>query len=248
MPVWREVSIVIPVAPAESAWRELLADLRGLPVETEILLVAAEGADGGAAEPFDTSAISNGRWITAPRGRANQLNAGAEAAGGRFLWFLHADSRLSARALAALEESLQAAPDALHYFNLEFLTDGPTLTRLNAAGAWFRSHFLKMPFGDQGFCLRRDTFFQLGGFDPRAPYGEDHLLVWAARRAGISLRCTGASLQTSARKYRDRGWCRTTLLHLWLTAKQALPQWWRLSAGPPDRAGGMSQREIHEQH
>ena len=84
---------------------------------------------------------------------------------------------------------------------------------------------LPTPFGDQAFCMRRDDFWRAGGFDDRAPYGEDHLLVWQAGRVGIPVRSVGARIYTSARKYRDRGWARTTARHLWLTYKQAVPEW-----------------------
>ena len=119
-------------------------------------------------------------------------------------------------------------PGALHYFDLAFSGDGPPLMRLNERGVWVRSHLLGMPFGDQGFCLRRDVFFGLGGFPEDVPYGEDHLLVWRARQAGVPLRCAPATLLTSARKYGERGWLRTTARHVYLTYRQALPEAARL--------------------
>ncbi|MEQ9072145.1 MAG: hypothetical protein RLO18_35800, partial [Gimesia chilikensis] len=74
----------------------------------------------------------------------------------------------------------------------------------------------------------KDAFHSLGGFDESAAYGEDHLLVWKARQVGLRLKCTGADIATSARKYRERGWLKVTLLHLWLTACQAIPQFFLL--------------------
>jgi hypothetical protein len=118
----------------------------------------------------------------------------------------------------------RAHPDAIQYFDLEFQPDGPRLARLNALGARFRSRWLGMPFGDQGLCLRRDLFWRLGGFDETAAYGEDHLLIWAARRAPIPLQPVGAVITTSARKYASNGWFATTALHSWRTWRQAIPQ------------------------
>ena len=71
-------------------------------------------------------------------------------------------------------------------------------------------------------------FFSLGGFPEDAPYGEDHLLAWRAHQQGVPLRCTGARLRTSARKYGERGWLRTTARHVYLTYRQALPEAARL--------------------
>ena len=100
--------------------------------------------------------------------------------------------------------------------------------RLNSWGVWFRSHGFKMPFGDQGFCLPAKRFHELGGYDESLAYGEDHAFVWTARTAGMKMRSTGAAIETSARKYQQNGWCRTTLRHFVLTWKQALPRYARL--------------------
>ncbi len=161
-------------------------------------------------------------------GRAKQLNTGANTALGRFLWFLHADTIVSTAAVAALENELQRQPTALHYFRLKFQDDGPRQMNLNAAGVWFRSRWLGMPFGDQGICIERSTFQKLGGYDETAAYGEDHLFVWKARQNGICLNGIREPIQTSARKYRQHGWWRTTSRHVILTFRQAIPEFWRL--------------------
>lgn len=215
-----QLAVVVPVAPGDDAWRALLADLEALPAEAEVVLV------GTGAPPAELPARA--RWLTAERGRARQMNAGARATRNPILWFLHADSRLTPDTLPALERALRAQPDALHFFDLAFLDDGPALMWLNQLGARFRSRWGGMPFGDQGLCLRREVWEGLGGFRTDAAYGEDHLLVWKARQSRVRLRSTGAPLLTSARRYRERGWLATTLRHLRLTAAQAFPEWVRL--------------------
>jgi hypothetical protein len=236
-----ELAVVVPVAPGDDAWRPLLADLGALPPRAGVLLAAAEPLAPAAARDADAAlAGRRWRWLVAPRGRARQLNAGARAADGAVLWFLHADSRVAPADVAALRDALRAAPGALHYFDLAFLPDGPRGMRLNAAGAWVRSRWLGMPFGDQGLCVRRDVWARLGGFDEAAPYGEDHLFVWRARQAGVPLRPTGGVVRTSARRYREHGWGRTTLRHVRLTARQAFPEWvalLRARAARPGRPG-----------
>jgi hypothetical protein len=223
-----DMTVIVPLAPGETAWTALAADLALLPPGCEILLVGPEAPALPAASAASGLASLSGRkyrlaWLRAGPGRARQMNAAARAATGRHLWFVHADTRFGAAALPALGRSLRATPRALHYFDLGF-SGGPSLMAVNAAGVWLRSHLLRMPFGDQGFCLERSLFLELGGFDEDAPYGEDHLLVWQARRAGVPLRCTGTRLVTSARKYQERGWAATTLRHLYLTYKQAWPE------------------------
>lgn len=220
MPEPATLSVIIPVGPGDDSWRALLPDLATLPERAEIVLVATP-----AAAPTDFTARVFGlrchaRWIEAPAGRASQQNAGAAQARSAVLWFVHADSRVSTATLTALGHYL-AAPHGLGYFDLRFLADGPPTMVLNTLGAWIRSHWLGLPFGDQGFVIQRDDFSRLGGFDRNAAAGEDHALVWQARRMGIKLRALHAPIHTSARKYAEHGWWRMTWHHLAATWRQA---------------------------
>ena len=214
------VTVCVPVGPDETAWGELLNDL------TPLLNAGGSVMLCGADDP--PPALPAGvRWRPAPRAnRAAQLNAAAAAARTRFLWFLHSDSRLAPGDVRAAVAAAAGNPHALHHCRLRFADDGPALTRLNGWGANLRSRAFGMPFGDQGFLLAADLLADLGGFDESAPYGEGHLLAWAARRAGVRLNELPAAVVTSARKYRRRGWGRTTALHAVLTLRQAAPQWW----------------------
>lgn len=222
MPV--QLSIVIPLAAGETAWRDLLGDLKGMDATHEILLAGVD------PEPDDLGAIAPcARWIRCEPGRARQMNAAAERAAHPYLWFLHADSRVRPAGIAALISAVEEHPRDLHYFNLRFQKDGPPLMFLNTVGAWIRSHWFGMPFGDQGLCLSAKAFADLGGYDESARIAEDHLFVREAKRRGIRLRCTGHAVTTSARKYREQGWFRITGRHLAYTLRQA----WPASAFPP---------------
>jgi hypothetical protein len=225
IPSLNNLSVVIPVAAGDDAWKALLGQIKYLPLKTEILLVCPVMPADAPALLAPLATNRSLRWITSAPGRAKQMNAGARAASRGYLWFLHSDSQFAADTITRLESSLQAAPDALHYFNLKFRADGPKLTRLNDMGVRFRSQVLGLPFGDQGFCLSKENFVKLGEFPEDAAYGEDHLLVWRARGMGIPLACTRSTLLTSARKYKEHGWLATTSNHLRLTIKQAFPEW-----------------------
>ncbi|MCY4524515.1 MAG: glycosyltransferase [Halobacteriovoraceae bacterium] len=167
------------------------------------------------------------KWIKSNAGRALQMNAGAKASGGDFLWFVHADSSLDCNCLPRLLASIKEDGDHLHYFKLAFLSDGPKLVSFNAFFANIRADILGIPFGDQGFCLSRNLFFKLAGFDQNALH-EDHHLIWKLRHRGYALKRVNATIKTSARKYRRKGWPYTTLLHLYMTYKYAIPNWLRL--------------------
>jgi hypothetical protein len=214
------LSVIIPLGPGETAWRALLGDLDALSAEHEVLLV---GAGEPAPEDFEESNRQRAvppRWLSAATGRASQQNAGAEAARGRWLCFLHADSRLPPAALAQLAALPQREP-GLYYFDLRFAADGPRLMALNTVGAWLRSRCLGLPFGDQGLCLPKAEFVRLGGFDTALSRAEDHALVWAAHRAELPVRSLRAPILTSARRYAEHGWLRTTLRFVWLSLRQA---------------------------
>lgn len=222
------LSVIIPVAPGDMAEvPSLLRQLAALPEVAEVLVCRADGATGpdaaciaGMPQPVVD--------VVSLQGRARQLNAGAGRAGGEWLWFLHADTTLSPAVRPALHAFLERGTDALGYFDLAFRLDGPWLAVLNAWGANLRSRLLGLPFGDQGLLMRKARWQALGGFDEAAAYGEDHLLVWAARAAGLPLQRIPARLLTSARKYRRHGWLHTTLAHWRLTVKQAWPAWRQL--------------------
>lgn len=186
------VSVIIPLAEHEAVPEDLLAVLPGA---FELVL-----ARGGT--------------------RASSMNHAASVARGRHLWFVHADTTLSADAVPQLLLRLQEKHAAVRYFDLRF--DGGALMRLTECGVTFRSRVMGLPFGDQALCLPAAMFLALGGYDEAAAHGEDHKLVRNARRAGFTVQPVGATITTSARKYRDKGWFRTTFMHLRLTLLQSL--------------------------
>ena len=212
-----DLSIVIPVGANDSSWQDLVSELLCFPGEFEILLVGPDFKDR-------ISETERVRYEYCKQGRALQKNHGAKKATKTNIWFLHADSRLSNRPLQRIEENLRANPGAIFFFDLNFLTDGPRLMILNSIGVYWRSHFLKMPFGDQGFFMQRKTFFALGMFNETARYGEDHLLIWKAHQREIQVLPAYTELFTSARKYKNLGWITTTARHVILTYKQAFPE------------------------
>ena len=222
MKVLPSISVVVPVGKEEQEWNQLVSDLAALPDSVQVVLIGVKPLT--PAEKKQLAEICPGKritWKVEHPGRAKQMNAGARAASGDYVWFLHADSRVEMLHYQALLRSILKNPSTLHYFNLGFLPDGPKLTRLNCLGAWLRSHFLGIPFGDQGFCLSKELFMKLGEFDEDLESGEDHALVWKARFLGVGTCCTGAKLLTSARKYKENGWLRVTLQHLFATYRQA---------------------------
>ncbi len=156
--------------------------------------------------------------------RAKALNAGARKSTREYLWFLHADSQIDYFGLNWLSQKLQIFSQSLNFFKLSFLRDGPILTKLNSIGANLRARMFGVPFGDQGFCMHRHLYEKIGGFPEDVQYGEDHVFVWRARQNGIRLYEIPAIIKTSARRYRQNGWLKTTWRYQCLWIKQAWPE------------------------
>jgi GT2 family glycosyltransferase len=195
-----DISVIIPLYKEEIQHHALLASL---PQNIEIIL-------------------------TQENGRAPSLNHGAAKAKGKYLWFLHADSKLAHNTIESLLQAIKKHPDNLLYFDLAFINDASPLMFINEWGCWLRSRIFKTPFGDQGLCINKELFKKIGGFPENLKYGEDHIFIWRARQNGIRINSVGAKIYTSARKYKKYGWLRTTLLHQYLWIKQAIPEWKKL--------------------
>lgn len=221
------LSVIVPFAPHETEGELLLERLHAWLRDAEIVLVRVDGSTL-PEEVLDCAVGTSAHVVVSPQGCARQMNAGAQAARGQWLWFLHADSHMFARTSAALDAFIERGEAALGYFDLRYLDDGPALMWLNALGANLRARWLGLPFGDQGFVLPASWFERLGGYDEDAVDGEDCLLVRRARAAGLPLRRVRAPLASSARKYAEHGWWRTTARHLALAVCQAWPQWWAM--------------------
>lgn len=170
-------------------------------------------ADGGSADDTPSIAKAAGALVVnAPRGRGSQLRAGAGAATGDWLLFLHADCRLG----TGWEEAVRAfvaAPEAAGragYFAFALDDPGPAARRLERIVRW-RCSLLALPYGDQGLLISRLLYHEVGGF-AAIPLMEDVDLV---RRLGRRrLAPIPVPLYSSARRYRAEGYLRRTLRNL----------------------------------
>jgi rSAM/selenodomain-associated transferase 2 len=168
--------------------------------------------DGGSRDGTPAVAAAGGaRVVTAPRGRARQLNAGARASRGDWLLFLHADSRLGPDARAALLQVLAGmlpVDAAVFRFTIDL---PPVWRRLIEVGQTIRERWLGLSYGDQGLLIRRECFEAVGGY-PELSLMEDVVMIRRlSRRFGVAR--LAAPLLTSGRRYRQRGILRTWLSH-----------------------------------
>ncbi|MDE0425257.1 MAG: TIGR04283 family arsenosugar biosynthesis glycosyltransferase [Candidatus Poribacteria bacterium] len=163
--------------------------------------------DGGSTDASVGIAEKYGRVITSERGRAKQLNAGAAAATGEILIFLHADIWLESGALAAVVWALSSG-----YVGGGFRQkiDGKSvLYRLIEIAGDIRGRYLRVFYGDSGIFLTRTDFEKIGGF-PNVPIFEEMEFSRKLRRLGKTTLLT-PYIHISARRWEARGIVRTTL-------------------------------------
>lgn len=140
-------------------------------------------ADGGSTDATAALAAEAGaRVVRAPRGRARQMNAGAAAANGDILLFLHADTRPPERFARRVRDAL-ASPGVLGgAFSFAVDADCPASPLVSALGR-LRGRLTGLPYGDQALFVRADAFRDLGGF-PDQPVMEDWELARRLSRLG----------------------------------------------------------------
>ena len=167
--------------------------------------------DGGSDDAtLEVAArFSDVRLLTSPRGRARQMNAGARAAQGDVLLFLHADTWLPDGALAAVSAALEDARVVGGRFDVRF--DNPrAMFRMIALFMNLRSRMSGISTGDQAIFLRRHVFEAMGGY-PDVPLMEDVELSRRLKRRG-RLAALSGRVTTSSRKWEREGALRTMAL------------------------------------
>src|SRR5581483_7845817 len=149
------------------------------------------------------------RWVSSgPRGRALQMNEGAKRAVGEALLFLHADSRLPPGALDAIATALVDSAVAGGAFRLK-IDSSRLFLKVIAAAANLRSRWLGLPYGDQGYFVRREIFEKIGGFKT-LPIMEDVDFIRRLKQRGAIV-LLDAPISTSARRWAAEGYLYATL-------------------------------------
>ena len=93
------------------------------------------------------------------------MNAGAKAATGDLLLFLHADSYISSQGYQKMIKTMASGPDLGGAFSLQIDSPLPAFKRIARWANW-RSRYLNLVYGDQAIFVRRETFNELKGFSP----------------------------------------------------------------------------------
>ncbi len=193
------LSVVVPTLDS-ARWLPgtLHALQRGRPGEVIVV-------DGGSTDGTLHIAEQEGvRSVSAPCGRGVQLVTGAREAGGDWLLFVHADTRLGARWPQAAAAFMTGSGQAWRagWFRLGFDDESAPAQRVARLANW-RSRRLGLPYGEQGLLLPRAFYDRLGGYNTYRLMEDVDLVRRIGRRRLVELPATA---RTSARRYRRDGW------------------------------------------
>ncbi|MEO8059948.1 MAG: TIGR04283 family arsenosugar biosynthesis glycosyltransferase [Burkholderiales bacterium] len=201
------ISIIVPVLNEVMAIAATLDALAPLRAEGHELVVVDGGSTDGTLALCGSRAD---RVVKAPRGRARQMNAGAAAAQGAVLLFLHADTQVPP-ASARLVMAAMASGAVWGRFDVR-IDGGSAMFPVIASLMNWRSRLSGIATGDQAIFVRRDAFERVGGF-PDQPLMED---IELSRRLRAVARpaCLRARVLTSGRRWESRGvW--PTIVLMW---------------------------------
>ena len=201
-----DVSIIIPVRNDRDALTRLLAVLAGFSAAgLEVIVVDGQSSDGS----IEAARAAGVRVMTTAPGRGIQLNAGARAARGRWLWMLHADSLPGPAALTYLR-TLQGP--LWGRFSVAFEPVSPAM-RVIAAMMNLRSRLTGICTGDQALFVEKSLLEAVGGV-PEQALMEDVELSRRLKRL-VQPACAAIVVPTSARRWQRFGVVRT-VLDMWL--------------------------------
>ena len=219
-PKTSRISVIIPARNEAAALPATLAALADAGMH-EVIVADGESRDATAAIARQHGATVVG----SPAGRGRQLNAGAAAASGDILLFLHADTLLPPAFAAEVRRILADPAVSAGAFRLAIADRRPGY-RLIELGTNLRARLGQLPYGDQALFLRATDFRAMGGFAD-LPLLEDLEMVSRLRQRG-NIRLAASAVQTSARRWQRWGRLRTT----W---RNQLVLWGFLLGVAPDR-------------
>lgn len=213
MPAEPFVTVVIPVWNDPDALADLLPSLPPHHSTETIVVIAREERSRyqDLERRFDTV-----RWLTAPRGRGVQMDAGVAEAHGRWLLFLHADCRLPPDWLDAIRHA-DRTPQVVGGAFRFALESSDWRARMLQTAVRLRMAVFQLPYGDQALFVKRSVFETVGGFR-QLPLMEDVDLVRRLKRQG-RLFFAPSSVTSSPRRWQRDGWFRRSAGNLLLLMK-----------------------------
>lgn len=206
-----EISVIIPVLHEGEQINAVLDALKNAAEDFchEVIVVDADPDGSTIAHIPDAGVIR----LTAPKGRARQMNAGAARACGNILLFLHADTLLPQNAFPKIANALSDGRYIGGAFDLS-IQNHRWIFRLTGKCASLKHRLTRVPYGDQAIFIRKDYFKTIGGY-PEIPLMEDVELMKRVKRRKDRIVILPDTAATSSRKWEKDG-VAYTILRNWI--------------------------------
>lgn len=199
------VSVIIPTLNEQANILKTLQCFQADRTSGKLEVIIADGGSGD-----DTRLMAEGLydiWVDAPKGRARQMNAGAQRANAPLLWFVHADTLVPERAF----HYLYTVANTRIWGRFDVSLSGRmTMFRVIEYMINWRSRTFGIATGDQGLFISQALYQQIGGF-PDQPLMEDVEISKRLKRLQ-NPDCSRIRLNTSSRRWEQHGIWRTILL------------------------------------
>ncbi len=226
-------SIIIPVLNEAGQINSLIEHLRKQKHDSFHEIIVVDGDPQGST--IGTIQDKDVKAITTDKGRGKQMNAGAAAASGEILIFLHADTTLPDNALEKISRALQNRVYVGGAFDLKIDSDRLFLKYISARAS-LRSRWNRIPYGDQAIFIRKKYFDQIGGFK-EIPLMEDVDLMRRIKKDRKKIIILPDKVITSARRWESDGVLFTTmrnqilvrLFYLGISPHKLAKYYWRRS-------------------
>jgi rSAM/selenodomain-associated transferase 2 len=221
------ISVIVPVFNEFGNIRRCIEEVLSEGGGPEIIVSDGGSTDGGpdVVRGYRDNGVT---LIRTKKGRGPQMNAGASAAKGDVLLFLHSDTRLEPGWYGAVMTAIDDPAVAGGAFSLHI--DSPAKKyRLVESWVKFRCRFFSLPYGDQAIFMKRDVFEKIGGYKD-IPLMEDVDIVGRLKEAG-RMAILHNNAVTDARRWEKEGWLYTSIRN------QMIMLMYRLGADPRRLAG-----------
>ncbi len=196
-----KISVIIPVLHEGDTINEILDSIKPVSDDVAYETIVVDGDSSGStiAHINDSSVLT----LTAPRGRALQMNAGAARACGDILLFLHADTLLPPKAFPKIIKALSNSNFIGGAFDLKIQNHRWIFRAIGRAASW-KHRLTRVPYGDQAIFMLRQYFENIGGY-ARIPLMEDVELMRRVKRQGGRIIILPETVTTSSRKWETDG-------------------------------------------
>ena len=213
-------SVIVPTWHEGTPIGHALKRLREISDESHLEIILVDGGSTDKTVEAARGWVDQIRVLERPN-RGAQLHAGAQAAKGDLLFFLHADTQPPAHWQERLEKFWlkgRKHPLAATVFSVDY--GNSWAYRMVAAGQNWRARNLGIAYGDQGFCVSAENYAKSGGF-PQIPLMED--VEFSKRLAKIgSIEVLPDLIRPSARRLRRYGPVLNTIYNQWTFMRYAL--------------------------